>query len=197
MPLDTDKQQRILAAATERFARYGFKKTSIDEIARDAGVGKGTVYLLSPSKEDLFYQVVHRELRAWTAEVSPLLDPRQPADQLLVTVTLAAYSYLEQRPLVKELLLGNTDEMLPLWTHHLSDLRAICRQNSEEVIRIGVRQGRFRADLQVEAVGKLLQDLMVATMLFAYRTRTTQAEQAQSAAVCLDLLLNGLNVRPA
>src|SRR5271156_2010884 len=48
-----DVKHRILAAAEERLWHYGFKKTTIDEIAADAGVGKGTVYLYFDSKEDL------------------------------------------------------------------------------------------------------------------------------------------------
>lgn len=50
----------ILTAATETFARFGFKKTSIDDIARRAGIGKGTVYLHFESKEELFGAIVLR-----------------------------------------------------------------------------------------------------------------------------------------
>jgi AcrR family transcriptional regulator len=48
-----DVKHRILAAAEERLWHYGFRKTTIDEIAADAGVGKGTVYLYFDSKEDI------------------------------------------------------------------------------------------------------------------------------------------------
>ncbi len=48
-----DVRQKILDAAEQRLWHYGFKKTTIDEIASDAGVGKGTVYLHFQSKEDV------------------------------------------------------------------------------------------------------------------------------------------------
>jgi len=48
-----DVRQKILDAAKHRLWHYGFKKTTIDEIASDAGVGKGTVYLYFESKEDI------------------------------------------------------------------------------------------------------------------------------------------------
>lgn len=195
MAIEQAKVDRILGAATERFARYGLKKTSIDEIARDAAVGKGTVYLVAESKEDLFYQVVHRELREWSAQVSQVIDPREPGDHLLLTVTATAMAYLDQRPLVRDLLLGNHDEMLPLWTQRLGDLRAICRQNTEEVLRIGVRQGAFRKDIDIEAAARMLQDLLIAGMVFAYKTKKPEHEQMQDAAICMDLLLSGLKPR--
>lgn len=49
-----------MAAAEELFARYGFKKTSIDDIARAAGIGKGSVYLHFASKEELFAEFMRR-----------------------------------------------------------------------------------------------------------------------------------------
>lgn len=195
MALEQEKQNRIVAAATQRFAQYGFKKTSIDEIATDAGVGKGTVYLMCTSKEDLFYQVVHKELRAWVAECGALVDPRKPADELLLTLTIAAFGYLEARPLVKDLLLANYEQMLPMWHGQLADLRAICTQNSEQVLRLGVKQGKFRADLDVPEVARVLQDLLSAGLLYAYRTNTSPMDQLQNTAVCIDLLLNGLKAR--
>jgi AcrR family transcriptional regulator len=192
MALDSDKQHRILAAATDRFARFGFKKTSIDEIAADAGVGKGTVYLMAESKEDLFYQVVHRELHAWTAQCAPHIDPRVPADELLLRITVAAYAYLEERPLVKDLVLGNHEVMLPLWQTRLADLRAITGQNTEEVLRIGVRQGKFRADLDVPGTARLLQDLLAACLLYAYRTKVPREDQVANTMLFIDLLLRGI-----
>ena len=53
-----DIRQKILNAAEERLWRYGFKKTTIDEIAGDAGVGKGTVYLHFDSKEDIGLAII-------------------------------------------------------------------------------------------------------------------------------------------
>jgi AcrR family transcriptional regulator len=58
--MGSEHRDAILAAATETFARFGFKKTSIDDIARRAGIGKGTVYLHFQSKEELFAAAIHR-----------------------------------------------------------------------------------------------------------------------------------------
>ncbi len=46
-------RERIIEAAEQRLWHYGFRKTTIDEIASDAGVGKGTVYLHFDSKENI------------------------------------------------------------------------------------------------------------------------------------------------
>ena len=48
-----DKRQRILEAARKRFRHYGVRKTTMQEIARDAGVAVGTLYLYFKDKDDL------------------------------------------------------------------------------------------------------------------------------------------------
>jgi AcrR family transcriptional regulator len=55
------RETRLLDAAAHRFARFGFDKTSIDEIASEAGVSKGAVYLHWPSKDALFEATLIRE----------------------------------------------------------------------------------------------------------------------------------------
>jgi AcrR family transcriptional regulator len=55
-----DKRDRILDAAQSLFLRYGVKRTSIDDVAREAGVAKGTVYLSFESKAALFAAIAER-----------------------------------------------------------------------------------------------------------------------------------------
>lgn len=52
-----DTPARILEAAVGVFSRYGYRRTSIDDVAREAGVAKGTIYLYHQSKEALFQAV--------------------------------------------------------------------------------------------------------------------------------------------
>jgi len=47
-------EQQIQAAAEKLFLHYGFRKTSVDQIAREAGIGKGTIYNYFRNKEELF-----------------------------------------------------------------------------------------------------------------------------------------------
>jgi len=49
-----EKHEAILAAALTLFGHYGYRRTSIDDIAQEAGIAKGTVYLYFRSKEEIF-----------------------------------------------------------------------------------------------------------------------------------------------
>jgi len=55
-----EKRVRILAAAEQLYLRYGIRRTSIDDVARAAGIAKGTIYLYYDSKETLNAAVVEK-----------------------------------------------------------------------------------------------------------------------------------------
>ncbi len=67
-PRHPDRTARLLDAAADLFARWGYDKTSVQDIAREAGVSKGAVYLEFKSKDDLFRVVVYRELDRYRQE---------------------------------------------------------------------------------------------------------------------------------
>lgn len=53
-------REAILDAADRLLARYGYRKMTVEDIAREAGIGKGTVYLHFPSKEEVVLSRVDR-----------------------------------------------------------------------------------------------------------------------------------------
>lgn len=193
--MERAKKDTILCEAARAFMRFGFKKASIDEIAKKAGVAKGTVYLAAESKEDLFYQVLHREIRAWIAEVANHIDHRRPADEVFSEMLQASLKYLDDRPLVRELMFGETASWMPLWADRLESLRALSKANTVEVLRLGVAQGRFRADLPLDLVADNLQDFVVGSYLLSYRRGDTLASSIQRSLVGLEIVLGGLRVR--
>lgn len=83
-PLRADavrNRARVLQTAYETFAAEGLA-VPVDEIARRAGVGAGTIYRHFPTKEDLFAAVVESRLEHVIAEGRALLDDPGPAEAL-------------------------------------------------------------------------------------------------------------------
>jgi len=58
-----DKRERILAAAERVFARRGFFASRVSEIAKDAGVADGTIYLYFKSKDDLLISLFENRMK--------------------------------------------------------------------------------------------------------------------------------------
>lgn len=61
-------EQRVLNAAKDLFLHYGFDKTTMNDIARQAGVSKSTIYLRWNKKENLFDTLIWRESKDYTEE---------------------------------------------------------------------------------------------------------------------------------
>jgi AcrR family transcriptional regulator len=75
-PVESPRQERVLAVALEVFGRYGFRKTSMDEVARSAEISRQGLYLRYANKEALFRAAVRQELDNALSDVSQRLDER-------------------------------------------------------------------------------------------------------------------------
>ncbi|RIY00720.1 TetR/AcrR family transcriptional regulator [Aureimonas flava] len=80
---DPAKRRQILEGARRAFVGLGFDAASMNDVVREAGVSKSTLYVYFRSKEDLFRALIECEREAYLAEVEALLtDPGEPADTL-------------------------------------------------------------------------------------------------------------------
>lgn len=98
-----ERAQRILDVATDLLLRWGYKRVTIDEIAKHAGVGKGTVYLHWKTRDRLFETLMLRETVGILRDVLKRMQA-DPAEILLHRLTCAYLLVLEDYPLIKALL---------------------------------------------------------------------------------------------
>src|SRR6266568_3546350 len=72
-----ERAHRILDAAATLILRWGYNKTTIDDIARQAGVAKGTIYLHWKTREELFAALITREKLEMGKEIKQriIVDP--------------------------------------------------------------------------------------------------------------------------
>lgn len=71
---DGPRREQVLGVALEVFGRYGFRKASMDEVARAAEISRQGLYLYFASKEALFRAAVEHELRSALSAASAFLD---------------------------------------------------------------------------------------------------------------------------
>jgi AcrR family transcriptional regulator len=74
-----DVETMIVEKAQAIFARYGYRKTTMDDIARATYKGKSTLYHYFPSKEGLFTAVIEREVKELKAEIHQALAAENSA----------------------------------------------------------------------------------------------------------------------
>jgi AcrR family transcriptional regulator len=102
-----DKRERILDAAQRLFVRYGVKRTSIDDVAQEAGIAKGTVYLSFKSKAELFAAIADRLCANIHADAQRIiLEATSPVERLVGILDChigAPHRLVAQSPHIAEL----------------------------------------------------------------------------------------------
>jgi len=85
--VDDNKREQIRKAALAVFSRRGFHETTVAEIAEEAGIAKGTIYLYFKNKNDLLLDLVRRNHEEIEAEVALILEQeRTPGEQIRAVV---------------------------------------------------------------------------------------------------------------
>jgi AcrR family transcriptional regulator len=108
----TLKRQRILKAATDLFIHHGYRKTSVDEVARESGVAKGTVYLYFKTKADLLAQAIVEEKKRFIIQLKSVFEA-PPRDRLRLYIQKALV-ILNEMPLMSKLMSGDREVLLVL-----------------------------------------------------------------------------------
>jgi AcrR family transcriptional regulator len=109
IPVDpAERADRILDAAARLLLRYGHDRTTITDIAREAGIAKGSVYAHWRSRDRLFLALLRREQAGLLAQIRDRLRAAgRPADlELLLAESVRAY---QRSPLVTAVLTRDTE----------------------------------------------------------------------------------------
>ena len=102
------REERLLDAATTLLVRWGYRKTTIDDVAREAGVGKGTIYLHWKDKNDLFRAAIWREQQRYSEEVQRRIAA-DPEGGLLHRITVHGMLAALSNPLMAAIIRGKSD----------------------------------------------------------------------------------------
>src|SRR5688572_16721867 len=187
-----DKREAILRAATRVFAHNGYFNSKVADIAREAGVADGTVYLYFKSKEEILHSIFDRSvddaLAAARKQIELISDPREKLRRI-------ALLHLERLGADRDLavvfqveLRGSTKFMEEFSAAGFAEYLSLIRSSFEE----GQRAGMFRADLNANVVAKILFGALdeMATNWILSKRRYKLAPMADQV---LDIFLNGVN----
>jgi AcrR family transcriptional regulator len=171
-------RERLLATAKAAFAEEGLS-VSLDEIARRAGVGPGTLYRHFPTKEELFEAVVHERLRGLVHDARAL--PGTGA---------ALFGFIERLVLGAAAKQDLVDALGGAGVDVRTTVAATAAELRGEIGRLllGAQEaGEVRADIEIADLMALLSGL-----LFALRARSNEQADPERA---LAVLRDGLRTR--
>jgi len=175
----TELKKKIMQAAIEIFAKNGFDRTRMEDIAMAAGLAKGTLYLYFKNKEDLFYAICDHNLEELRNQLSRVFNRKE-------NIMLDARKFYDEYR--KESLGGDTIwfEMIALSTRS-QRLRKILTENQskvyqvvKEVLKTQIERGFFREDINVDITASALIALYNGLALNKLLLQTTDSENQKA-----------------
>lgn len=197
------RPQELLDAALELFVEKGFAATRLDEVARRAGVSKGTVYLYFPGKEELFKAVVRHSLTPIIALGSDLLDSHRgrTADLLreLMQVWWERVGSTRASGIFK-LVLAEACNFPDLTRFYVDEVVLPVRRVLARAIERGIARGEFRRLNPDEVVHALIAPAQYLVLhqhsIGACGFHEMDLDVRSFLNTQLDLILHGLAARP-
>ena len=189
-----DKREAILRAAIQVFAHNGYANSKVADIAREAGIADGTVYLYFKSKEEILHSVFDRNMEEAITEGKKQLAETNDPKEKLRRIALLHLERLGADPdlavVFQVELRGSTKFMQEFSAAGFAEYLGLIRATFEE----GQSAGLFRKELNAKVMAKILFGALdeMATNWILSRKRYKLAPMADQV---LDIFLNGVSVR--
>jgi AcrR family transcriptional regulator len=196
------RPDEILDAALAVFGEFGFDRAKLDDVARLAGVSKGTLYLYFDSKESLFREMVRAKVVASLAESETYVRNYEgPARELLVELIRRMYGRVRREPLTRiaRLVQGELGHFPELARFYFDEVILRARRLVEQVLERGMATGEFRPSTNGFAA-RGLSTLLVHTaqvQCFFHHFDPQALTDEQAVEGLIDLYLHGVLAHPA
>lgn len=157
-----DARVDLKETAIDCFARYGYQGTSIDRIAREAGVTKGAIYYHYKDKNDLLKAAVADRVAEFEERVQSACQGTAPDESLRRVVAVSIeHAVSNDRPrFAIKLMVEAIDTHDPL----LDEMRGMMRRFRaflRNIVRAGQDAGQFRIDADADAVAAMLTSAVI------------------------------------
>jgi len=161
-PSRTEQRRlRILEVAAQCFAKQGFARTRIEEVAAAAGVSRALVYNHFRSKEELARAVQEHMLEEWSAAVDRALADAPTCSDALAAWLRVNLADTRRRPLLLAMASEHATAMRVGFEESARRAMAEWREKLVALLAQGVARGEFRADLDVESTAEVLRAMQV------------------------------------
>jgi AcrR family transcriptional regulator len=200
---EREKEQRrnaILRAARKEFFEKGFRSVTVDSIARRAELSKGAIYLYFKSKEEIYAQILLRDIDKFHDRVDALLDTSKSAsDNLRQYAEVYAAFFFSDRELFRIfmnfMIQHNPVHFTPNINDHIVKSTNQTVIIIEQILQMGVDRGEFPKGLDIRICRNALWGLLngiIALHLFSGREETREERVRTQIRGGLEVFIKGL-----
>jgi len=153
---DPDKPQQIIDAAIRVFARNGYYNSRVSDIAREAGIASGTIYLYFKTKDEILVTLFRDKMAAFVAHLrAQIASERDPVARIRRLVRLH-FEVLEDHPELAEVVQVELRQGQKFFRGASAHEISAYFELIGSVLAEGVASGQMRRDLPVKIATKML-----------------------------------------
>ena len=194
------RRSAILRSARKEFFEKGFRAVTVDGIAKRAELSKGAIYLYFKSKEEIYAQILLRDIDKFHARVDALLDTAKSAsDNLRQFAEVYADFFISDRELFRIFMNFMIQHNPVNFTPNIND-RIVKSTNQtvliiEQILQMGMERGEFPGCRNVRVCRNALWGLLngiIALHLFTGREATREERVRDQVRGGLEVFIAGL-----
>ena len=147
----SDSTTAILAAALAEFERVGIRRARVEDVARQAGLGRATVYRRFADKDALVAAALMRKFERFMAQLDEVMAAQVTLEDGLVEGFVALRRFTRDDPLLSRLLAVEPETVLPFLTVEAGPVLAVGRDYLARTIRATGREVPDGVDIDIAA----------------------------------------------
>jgi len=159
--------ETIYTAALKTFSRFGYQKTTVEDIAKTINMTKGNLYLYVKNKKDLYRGTVAWALQNWQLRVAAAVDRETDARRRFEVMCFKAVEYLSSDKYFRQVLIHDPD-IFPMFPK--KDPFEEINRNSVMMIKNILEQGIKEKVFRKVDVGRVSEIIFLIYKMFIIRT---------------------------
>ncbi len=194
-----ERKEKIIKVARDLIAHYGFRKTTMEDIAKASGIAKATLYHYFRSKEDILREIINFEGEMLRTKLLEIVESDLPASEKLKRYSRVRMHYLKELVVYYKTLSEEYYSHIPFIEHERRRFDIFEHELFKRMLEQGIEQCEFRpieaeryALVLIQAVKAL--ELPIATGQ-ALRIGDMEVDLDEMLDIMLDILLNGIGLK--
>lgn len=195
-----DRRNEILDAAGKCFTRFGYDKTTLDDIGNMVGINKVSLYYYFKNKETLFAEMISREADEFMSKVLKNVEGiSSPRERILAWIA-ESFKYTQSGSVLHQLSMETLKKLTP----QLEGLKIYAQKKSVETIEAMLKEGQVNEFIpcNTNKVAEIIQRIMYSMKESAYNlVKSGQAATLDSGtldsdiAYAVSLVLDGISLK--
>jgi AcrR family transcriptional regulator len=188
------KKNGLMSAAVKVLSREGVSGLTMDDVAMEAGVAKGTLYVYFKNKQDLLKELVETAIAPMVDELTSILESNASPKDRLISMTQRHLSYFDEHRDFFRIFVHDRMTSIQRMKRYRNNRYQTFVNAIAEVLQTGVEQGEFRS-FDVNKVASMWTESNIAMIHLRLLSENPEPSENDAALIC-EVLLRGISSEP-